>query len=91
MADKKKKAEDLKGKTPDELKKDLMDLKKRQMNMRFQKSQGQLANTSEIRKTRRQIARVKTAMGATANATAKAGKKAAPKKAAAKKSGKKAA
>ncbi len=90
MADKKKKKETLDGKTPDELQKDLMDLKKQQMNLRFQKSQGQLSNTAQIREVRRQVARVKTAMGGAKNA---AGSKAAPKKkaAATKKTGKKAA
>jgi large subunit ribosomal protein L29 len=78
----KKKVEDLKGKTEDELAKELVDLKKQQLNLRFQKSQGQLANTSTIRQTRRQVARVKTAMGALKNKdnAAKAAS-AAPKKA----------
>lgn len=58
----KKKAEDLKGKTPDELAKMLEDLKKQQFNLRFQKSQGQLENTAQIRATRREIARVMTSM-----------------------------
>jgi large subunit ribosomal protein L29 len=56
----KTKAEDLKGKSPDELKAMLLDLRKRQMDMRFQRAGGQLENTSEIRKVRRTIARVKT-------------------------------
>ncbi len=60
----KKKAEDIKGKTPDELAKALIDLKKTQFNLRFQKSQGQLANTATIRETRRQVARIKTAQSA---------------------------
>ena len=54
------KAEDLKGKTADELNKMLVDLRKEQFNMRFQLSQGQLEDTSKMRKTRRDIARVKT-------------------------------
>ena len=70
------KAEDLKGKSEDELNKMLLDLRKEQLNQRFQKSGGQLANTSEVRKTRRSIARVKTALtagksGTTGKATAK--------------------
>lgn len=95
------KAEELKGKTVDELQKTLIDLKKEQFNLRFQKSQGQLENTARIRAVRRDIARVKTFMGQQqAGVTAKAApkkteaKKAAPKKAAAsreKKSGGKAA
>ena len=63
----KKKVEDIKGKTADELSKDLVDLKKKQFNLRFQKSQGQLADTSLIRQARRQVARLKTAMTATKN------------------------
>lgn len=54
------KAEDLKGKTADELVKMLMDLRKEQFNLRFQKTGGQLENMSQVRKVRRDIARVKT-------------------------------
>lgn len=53
---------DLKGKSQDELKALLLDLRKQQMDMRFQKAGGQLQNTAEIRKVRRTIARVKTYM-----------------------------
>jgi len=56
------KAEELKGKTADELNKMLMDLRKEQFNLRFQHSGGQLEATSQIRKVRRDIARVKTFM-----------------------------
>lgn len=79
------KAEDLKTKTQDELQKLLLDQKKAQFNLRFQKSGGQLDNTSEIRKTRRTIARIKTFLNA------KPADKPAPKKAPAKKDAKKAA
>lgn len=54
------KAEDLRAKTPDELQKMLLDLRKDQLNLRFQKTNGTLENSSEIRKARRTIARVKT-------------------------------
>jgi large subunit ribosomal protein L29 len=54
------KAEDLKTKTADELQKVLLDERKKQMNMRFQRTNGALENTSEIRKVRRTIARIKT-------------------------------
>jgi large subunit ribosomal protein L29 len=54
------KAEDLKTKTADELTALLMETRKAQMNMRFQRSQGALEKTDEIRKTRRSIARIKT-------------------------------
>ena len=46
-------AGDLRAKSADEL-------KKQQFNLRFQKSGGQLANTSEIRAVRREVARIKT-------------------------------
>ena len=62
-ADKKAKAnsaELLKGKSADELKKTLMDLRKDQLNARLQRSAGQLANTSTLRTLRRDIARIKT-------------------------------
>lgn len=72
------KAEELQGKTVDELQKTLMDLKKQQMNLRFQKSQGQLEHTAQIRTVRRDIARVKTFMAQ------QAGGQVAPKKAEAK-------
>lgn len=76
------KAEDLKTKSVDELKKLLMDLKKQQFNLRFQVTQGQLANTAQIRKVRRDVARVKTFLAkagdsSTETKTKKSGKKAA--------------
>ncbi len=88
------KAEEFKGKTEDELKKLILDLKKKQFNLRFQKSQGQLENTAQIRTVRRDIARAKLFLSQqTAGATQPGVKKEAPKKAAskAKKSGTKAA
>ena len=54
------KAEDLKGKTTDELKKMLIDMRKEQFNLRFQKSGGQLEGTAQLRTVRRDIARIKT-------------------------------
>jgi large subunit ribosomal protein L29 len=58
------KSEDLKAKTADELNKLLLDTRKEQMNMRFQRSSGQLENTAQMRKTRRNIARIKTQLSA---------------------------
>jgi large subunit ribosomal protein L29 len=55
-----KKVEDLKGKSVDELKKTLLEKRKEQFNMRFQKTGQQLENTSQLRKIRRDIARIKT-------------------------------
>lgn len=58
------KAEDLKTKTEDELKKLLLEKKKEQFNLRFQRTNGSLEKTSEIRATRRTIARIKTFLNA---------------------------
>ncbi len=54
------KAQDLNTKTEDELKKLLLEQRKNQMNMRFQRTGGQLEKTHEMRQARRTIARIKT-------------------------------
>jgi large subunit ribosomal protein L29 len=54
------KAADVRAKTPDELKGDLLALKKEQFNLRFQRASGQLQNTARVRVVRRDIARSKT-------------------------------
>lgn len=54
------KTDDLKAKSADELKKLLLEKRKEQFNLRFQHSGGQLENTSQMRKIRREIAQVKT-------------------------------
>ena len=56
------KAEDLRAKTADELKDQLVDLKKEQFNLRFQRATGQLENTARVRQVRRDIARIQTIM-----------------------------
>ena len=56
-----KKTESLK---KEELESKLVDLKKDQMNQRFQHAAGQLPKTHVLRKTRREIARVKTKLNA---------------------------
>ena len=56
-----KKTESLK---KEELQSKLVDLKKDQMNQRFQHAAGQLPKTHILRKTRREIARVKTKLNA---------------------------
>lgn len=80
MATKVKKSEDLKGKTVDELQKALLDARKEQMNLRFQRTGGSLEKTSEIRKTRRNIARIKTFMNQKQSEAAPAKAKAATQK-----------
>lgn len=54
------KAEDVRAKTPDELKDELGKLHKEQFNLRFQRASGQLENTAQVRRVRRDIARIKT-------------------------------
>ena len=56
------KAQDLRGRTVDELKADLLQLRKEAFNLRFQQASGQLENTSRIRRVRRDVARIKTAL-----------------------------
>jgi large subunit ribosomal protein L29 len=68
------------GKTKDELVKILLDLKKKQMEIRFKHAGGQLETVHELRTMRRDIARVQTAMTAPATETKKAAKKPAAKK-----------
>jgi large subunit ribosomal protein L29 len=57
------KGSDVRAKTADELKTDLVGLKKEQFNLRFQKANGQLENTARVRQVRRDIARFKTVLG----------------------------
>ena len=53
-------AHELKAKTPDQLKDQLVALKKEAFNLRFQAATGQLENTARMRTVRRDVARVKT-------------------------------
>jgi large subunit ribosomal protein L29 len=50
--------------TKEALESKLVDLKKEQMNQRFQHEAGQLPKTHVMRQTRREIARVKTKLNA---------------------------
>ena len=54
------KAEDVRAKTEDQLKEQLVALKKEQFNLRFQQATGQLENTARVRQVRRDIARIQT-------------------------------
>ena len=54
------KIDELKNKTVDQLKSILMDLKKESFNLRFQKANGQLENTSRVKVVKRSVARVLT-------------------------------
>ena len=53
-------AQELKSKTPDQLKEQLVALKKEAFNLRFQQASGQLEITARMRTVRRDVARVKT-------------------------------
>ncbi|WP_108398530.1 50S ribosomal protein L29 [Devosia submarina] len=54
------KASDVRSKTADELKDQLVALKKEQFNLRFQRATQQLEKPTEVKKVRRDIARIKT-------------------------------
>ena len=54
------KASELRSKSADELTQELRSLLRAQFNLRMQKATQQLNNTSQIRKVRRDIARVRT-------------------------------
>ncbi|NYS26515.1 50S ribosomal protein L29 [Rhodobacteraceae bacterium 2376] len=64
------KAEDLRDKTPDELRDQLVALKKEAFNLRFQKATNQLENTARMRAVRRDVARVSTVLTEKARAAA---------------------
>ncbi|MDD2877536.1 MAG: 50S ribosomal protein L29 [Acidiphilium sp.] len=64
-------AADIRLKSPDETSDLLLDLKREQLNLRFQRATGQQENTSQMRKTRRDVARVKTIMAERVRAAAK--------------------
>ena len=54
------KATDIRAKTPDELSALLLDLRKEQFNLRFQRATGQQEGLGRVRECRREIARIKT-------------------------------
>ena len=64
------KASEVRRKSGDELREQLLQLKKEQFNLRFQKATGQLENTNRMREVRRDIARVKTILAEQAAAPA---------------------
>ncbi|MCS6877030.1 MAG: 50S ribosomal protein L29 [Geminicoccaceae bacterium] len=55
-------AQELRAQTDEQLKGRLLELKREQFNLRFQKATGQLENTRRIREVRREIARVLTVL-----------------------------
>jgi len=60
----------LREKTPDQLREELVNLKKEAFNLRFQQATGQLENTARMREVRRGAARVKTILNEKAAAAA---------------------
>jgi large subunit ribosomal protein L29 len=65
------KASEVRRKSGDELREQLLQLKKEQFNLRFQKATGQLENTNRMREVRRDIARLKTILAEQAAAAAR--------------------
>ncbi len=63
-------AADLRAKSADELKEQLLELRKEAFNLRFQAASGQLENTARPRQVRRDIARIKTILGQRKDAAA---------------------
>lgn len=55
-------AKELTDKTPDQLRGDLVSLKKEAFNLRFQQATGQMENTARMKVVRRNAARVKTVL-----------------------------
>jgi large subunit ribosomal protein L29 len=51
---------DVRALSTDQVKDEILKLRKEQLNLRFQRASGQLENTSRIRQIRRDIARLKT-------------------------------
>lgn len=65
------KTSDVRTKTPDELKDQLLALKKEQFNLRFQRATQQLEAPARVRLVRREIARIKTILTEKSAASAK--------------------
>ncbi|KIN73864.1 50S ribosomal protein L29 [Sulfitobacter guttiformis] len=63
-------AKELHDKTPDQLRDELVNLKKEAFNLRFQQATGQLENASRLRTVKRDVARVKTVLNMKAAAAA---------------------
>ena len=56
------KIDEVRGLTPDQLAESLINLKKEQFNLRFQKATGQIEKTHRVDQVRKDIARVKTVL-----------------------------
>ena len=58
------KIDEVRGLTPDQLTETLLNLKKEQFNLRFQRATGQLEKTHRVDEVRKDIARIKTVLRA---------------------------
>jgi large subunit ribosomal protein L29 len=56
------KIDDIRGMTPDQLSEQLVNLKKEQFNLRFQKATGQVEKTHRVGEVRKDIARIQTVL-----------------------------
>ncbi|EEB86323.1 50S ribosomal protein L29 [Roseobacter sp. GAI101] len=65
-------AKELNDKTPDQLRDELVNLKKESFNLRFQQATGQLENPARLKTVKRDVARVKTILNQKAAAAASA-------------------
>ena len=63
-------AQDLRDKTPDQLRDELVTLKKEAFNLRFQQATGQLENPARLRSVKRDVARVNTILAEKAKTAA---------------------
>ena len=63
-------AGELRNKTPDELRDQLVQLKKEAFNLRFRKATNQLENTARMRVVRRDVARLMTVLNEKARTAA---------------------
>ncbi len=62
------KMSDVRALSSDQIKDEILKLRKEQLNLRFQRASGQLEKTNRIRQIRRDIARLKTQASASAKA-----------------------
>jgi len=63
-------AVEMRAMSADQIKDEIVTLKKEQFNLRFQQATGQLEKTARVRVVRRSIARLKTVLRSKANETA---------------------
>lgn len=56
-------AKELRGKSKQELETQLIELRREQFNMRMQRAMGQFSQTHQVKRVRRDIARIKSVLG----------------------------